>query len=156
MNRARLGALGTAAVLAPALLLTAGCGAFVDGFKEGYNEAANTVEVCNAAIDQYNKMNTTLDTAATELSSATDKAAALTKFNTQVAAEFTTLHKGLQAQVEKATAADLKKALKALDGEVAVILAKPDLFTEDATTAKLDEATKNVNTACDAKRPEDK
>jgi prophage DNA circulation protein len=153
MNRARLGALGLAAVLSPTLLT--GCG-FVDGFNEGLNEAVNTVEVCNDSIDHYNTMTTALEKAANDLTAATDKATALPKFNTDVAAAFGALHKGLQEQVGKAKAAEVKKALKELDDQAAALEAKPETMTSDATLeSKLDTLEKNLSTACDAARESD-
>jgi hypothetical protein len=154
MNRARLGALGTAALLAPALLLATGCGVF-DSVKEGVDEATNSVEVCKASIDLYNTQAAKFHKAVAALSTAQPgDAKAAETYNTTMKTELTTLHEGLAKQAEKAKAADVKKGISGVDEQVAKLAADPTIITKDQTAGeKLDKAVKAMNDACKATTP---
>jgi hypothetical protein len=150
------GATGLLAVLAPAALLTGGCGAISD-ISDGVDKGVNVVEVCNASIDLYNGHLKKIETASAALTSAkpTDTAAAVTAYNKTVGEEFTALHTGLGEQIKKTKDDKVKNALTELDTHVAAIAAKPDSFAADgaANAKKLDEIAAKVNTACGAKEP---
>lgn len=150
MNRARIGALGTVAVLAPALLLTAGC-AFVDGVKEGVSEAKNTAEVCTATITVANKHMTGLTTAATTYTAKSGDPAALETFHAAIKTEMSALHVGLQEQAGKAKEAKLKTAIENLDEQVNIVAQKPESITTTGTV--IDERVADLNKACNATAP---
>jgi hypothetical protein len=148
-----------AAALAPAALLASGCGT-VSEIADGVEKGVNSVEVCQASIDLYNKHLKKIETASTTLTSAPQEnaAAAITEYNKTVGTEFTALHTGLAEQIKKAEVPEVKTALTELDTQVAAIAAKPETFAADgaANAKKLDDIAVKVNGACNVQEKAEK
>jgi hypothetical protein len=145
MSRVRFGAVRTAAVLAAVALAGAGCDS-INEAKETVDTATNSVEVCADSTKLTNDKLSAVNTAAQDVASNPTDPAKVAAAQAAVKQEFTELSEGLQAQIDKAKDADVKKALEALDAAVTNWAAKPETYLTEAT--KFNELTGDLARAC--------